>query len=791
MTKKKYYSGLQAVSALLIISLIFTSTAFSQMIPGTRADVDRINQSVDNGIFVDTAKVYDDSSLQLMLNAARIRLATLQSFDQTGLLSRIGAITGASLQQQSISAQILGPPLPSTAVSALGATGTTTTVNAPTGQTVTSVAGQPVQNVTTTTPQMSATAPTLPQNSVSLPTSGFNVSSLDALNEMMQLTYEIANLQLLLEGSLSDRYVSGNRIIKPRTTLGFPVTIMPQTRYKDAVAIVEIEVINPNVGTFSNEQPTVTALLPREKTYNVASITDNMTSVGGGVVTQVLSGGFSFLRGRKSYYIVQDQDTLAMVQKTTTPNATSFSWQFRPVLGQHYVRGGLKQTFVQLAAPLMAQAGCFGNLKITTYWRKYDRKRGVIKEVIEDSIRVDTAYRPIPRFDTTPVIENVGFRDLGSGVVQASLTGRFLPGTYIRIGNNFYREGSPGFTSELTQIRFIANASDVAKQKAFLVSRDGTETEIVDASSPILLPALPPGCGLIAAPVQPVIVPPTIAPQITTYDNSNSVLEVDISQFPVGSPGIEQYVIVVGNKVFGLSDAPIERSFNSATNTGKLKAIVSNSMLNSATNIEVKPLFWREEFSAKFTDLYKAENSSDKIIPYEQAANGDTLYLLYGSRLQSAQILVPGGVALNQFNNYTNTDTLRSFQLTANQAKGKQIVLLKSSGERPIILSLPALADADKKPVLTVKGGLPVPVGAREIIIVGDSLDKIKAVTLNGNIIDFKLAKDKKSIILTGAGITDDFSDKELLFEFEGDVKSTLKLEFANNKNKVTIVVPN
>jgi len=38
----------------------------------------------------------------------------------------------------------------------------------------------------------------------------------------MQLTYEIANLQLLLEGSLSDRFVRRQRIVKRRTTVGFP-----------------------------------------------------------------------------------------------------------------------------------------------------------------------------------------------------------------------------------------------------------------------------------------------------------------------------------------------------------------------------------------------------------------------------------------------------------------------------------------------------------------------------------------------------------------------------------------
>ncbi|HEX8568101.1 MAG TPA: hypothetical protein VF648_20850 [Pyrinomonadaceae bacterium] len=806
-TKKISLGHLRLICAVIMLSLLCGSTVLPQrprMVPGTTSDVERIYQSVDNGIFVDTAKVYDDSSLQLMLNAARLRLAALQSFDQSGLLSRIGAITGATLEQQSFSAQILGPPPPSTAVTSLGATGTTTTVNAPSGQTVTAVAGQPAQNVVTTTPQMTASVPSLPSNSASLPTSGFNVSSLDALNEMMQLTYEIANLQLLIEGSLSDRYVSGERLIKPRTTLGFPITVTTQERYKDAVAMVEIEVANPPEAMpgqilFSTEPPTVTALLPREKTYNVASITDKMTSVGGGIVTQVINGGFSYLRGRKSYYIVQDQDTLAMMHRASSADSTQFSWQFRPVLGQRYVRSGLKQTFVQLAAPLKEISGCFGNLTIKTYWRKYDRKRGVLKEVIADSVRVQNAPTPIPRFDLTPVIEKIDFQDLGSGVVQAALTGRFLPGTYVRIGNNFYREGSPGFTSELTQIRFVASAADVARHRAFLVTRDGTEIEIVDSAFPILLPALTRGCSLRGddpAKATPSLIIDT--PEITAYDSLNSILKITIPRLPDGID-YDKYVIVVGNKVFGLSDAPIERYFNESTRRTELKAIVPTNLLSNSTSIEVKPLFWREDFSARVTDRFKAENSPDKIGIYGQVGS-NTVYLLYGNRLQNAKVLLPSGVTLREFRYYSgdasgpSVETLQAFELTPDQQvkANKQIVLEKSPGERPIPLSLPATVETDKKPVLTVRGGLPIPVGAKEIIVQGDNLDKLDKVTFNGKEITKVVSKDNKFVTLAGAGLTDDFSDKEIVFEFREGIKSTaLKLEFANSKNKVSVSVSN
>lgn len=815
------------ISLLIVMSLLGPTLARSQdsgerarlrreRAQQNRAQAERIENAADTGIFVDTPKIYDDFSLHLMLNAARARLAALQTFDQTGLLSRIGATTGATLQQQAVSAQVTGPPVPSSAVTDLGATGSTTSVTNSSGQTTTTVAGLPVQNVTTTTPQSVAAAPALPANSAALPSQGFNVSALDALNEMMQLTAEVANLQLLLEGSLSDRFVRGQRLYKPRTTIGFPITITPQREYKDAVAVVEVEALNPPPSTGNtidpNDRPAVTALLPREKTYNVAAITDRMTSIGGGLVSQVVNGGFSYLRGRKTYYIVQDQDTLATMHESTSPQTTLFSWQFRPVLGQHYVRSGLKQTFVQLANPIRQTVGCFGMVRITTYWRKYDRQHGVLKEVYPESIR-NLNYQPVPAIDQTPVLSDVEVTDIGSGQLLTSLSAegqRFLTGVYVRVGNNYYREGSPGFTSDATQFRFIAPAADIARYGAFLVTRDGRETRVLDPRDPEFLPPQDTTCGMSPRPAQPLVnggpVPPAAAPRssphlevsVAAFDNSNSILTASLSGLPA-QPALEDYYILVGGKVFGLSDAPIERYCghppqaapgaagappsrlvptpcdHSADGNATFRVVMPTNLLLGTTKVEVKPLFWKDEYTASApSQVFRAAVASDKAVLLEQGAS-ETYYLLYGNRLSHVEILSPSSAALGNYHNIPQSDTLRVLIVTDKSVK--QVVLRKGLYERPTILTLPAPPTPDAKPALTAKGSLVV--GADEVTVQGDNLDKLKKVRFNDAELRFSLSKDKKSVTLTGLAatrVTAAPQEQELEFEFEDGKKTTVKV---------------
>lgn len=794
-----------------LLSIIALGLILASLLPHTAQPVSAqtsassITGLQGNGIFVDSPKVYDDFSLRIMLNAARARLAALQVIDQNALTSRIGAVTGASLTQSSLAAQVLGPPVPQSAVTSSGATGSRSTVTTDTetqvmgqapagpsssttnvGGTVTTLnQGQPVQNTVTTNPQMTAGIPTMPSSTAfGLPTN-FSISSLDALGEAMQLTFEIANIQLLLEGSLSDRYVRGERVIKPKTTLGFPITISPDSAYKDAVAVVDVELEAPPNNY--NEPPAVTTLLPREKTYNVASITDKSTSIGGGFVSQVISGGLTWFRGRKTYYLVKDQDTLAMQHTSNGSLKTSFAWQFQPVLGQRFVRPGMRQTFVQIAnaVPEGVNFGCFGKVKVTTYWREYDRKHGILKDIIPESIRTGTV-QPIARYDITPVIGGLGKEDLGSGLVLTKIKGNFgfLSGTYVRVGPNIYRDGSPGFTYEDRLIRFVAPAADIAKYRAYIVSRDGTETEIFDPRDPEHPTPISLSCDGTARRQEAarVVVPPVLRTEITAFDNNNSVVTATLTNPPTDLK-IEDYLIVIGGRVFGLSDAPITRS-PGPVNSFILRAVVPTNLLMSATAIQVKPLFWKKTYEASqpIAELH-VESTPDKVVLLTPTATG-ARFLLYGNRLGDASILIPANVQLQQFNGFAGIDTLRTFELSTEQWKTvKQIVLQKGASERPTFLSVPS-PPPDKAPTLTATER--VTVGSTEIDLTSiDNLSTLKYVRFKGREIKFLVSEDKKSITLFdfgSTGLTTAPVKRALEFEFEDKKKSNLTLDIINSK---------
>jgi len=265
-----------------------------------------------NGIEIMQPQLYDNALLKQMLMSAQARLALLNVVDQTSITSRLGAISGGSSSTTSIAASIQGPTLPQVQTS--------------------KKAGAAAPDVTTTEAVPSIAAPALAGSTIPLPTNA-SVSSADVLNEQMQLSDQIANLSLLLQGPVSEtlyqpRRGEDSQVAKPKVTIGIPVMVVPKEAYKNAVAVVEAYIQSNN----ESGKPSVIALLPREKTYNVAAITEkNLTT--GSITTQIVSASGGFLRSRKSYYVVQDQDTLAST--FTIPgnrNRVGVWWIFRPVL---------------------------------------------------------------------------------------------------------------------------------------------------------------------------------------------------------------------------------------------------------------------------------------------------------------------------------------------------------------------------------------------------------------------------------------------------------------------------
>jgi hypothetical protein len=744
-----------------------------------------------NGIYIQSPEVYDDSSLQQMLNAARTKLASLQGLDQATLLSHLGAITGSTFQQSLFSAQVSSPTLPSTVTTANGPTSTIATTSGSPATTTTTTA--PNQSVATTSPTASSPIPGAPTDTAfNLPTT-FSGSASDALNEEMQLTYEIANLQLLLEGSLSDRFVLGTRIVKRKTTVGFSINFSPGKKYKNAMAVVEVEVQRPQKNVLdagAPEPPAITALLPQEKTYNVAAIKDRTTSIGAGIVTSVVSGGASWTGGRKSFYVVQDQDTVALRQPASDPKTkAAFSWQFRPVLGEAFVRTGMRQTFVQLAVAVNNLAGCFGTVHVRSYWRKYDQKSGNAKEIIADSIR-EQDVASIPVFDLAPAIGTLQYEDLGNGQIQVAIGGNFLSGTYVRIGNTYYREGSPGFTSEATQIRFIVPAADIAVQQAYIVSRDGTEIRILDPSDAEYRNKLSTVCDAEPSqdpnPDQNFSNPAALTPRVLSFDDSNVELEVTANGIPNSGkvPGLDLYYLLVGNRLFGLRDSQFERM---AAGSGIVyRVAIPASALSSVPKVFLVPLFWKKEKFKISADMpqFALTSGGEKLVLIDKGDKTST-YLLYGNRLKAAQVLAPSGVTLNPVDSLKDDGTIRLVALTADQLKtAKQLVLQKDAGERPTVIAIPAADAKDAaKPTLTPQGRITVAMD--EVVISGDGLDKLKAVRFKKTALKFALSDDKKSVTVSGlaaAKVTAAPSEQALEFEFEGGQKATVKVDIVNGK---------
>jgi hypothetical protein len=774
--------ALQLVIGFLVLS-VFGGALLAQretQVPGNGG----------NGIYVGTPKVYDERTLELLLISARSRLSQLTGFDAASLNARLGTIQGASVTQSQLGVQVTG--LPQAGVNTTtntsqatanttvdlatsqkaGATAPDTTTDNKTISTAPTGTGQTV----VTAPQVQALNPGVPTAPGFAMPSTFAVSSVDVLNEQMQLNAEIINLQLLLGGALNDDLVEGTGLRKRRATLGFPIAIATPSgyQYRDAVAEVEVSVCNPPGAQRPEISPSVVTLLPREKTYNVASVLSKATSFGGGVIAGVLNFGGGFLRGRQTYYLVHDQDTVALQRM---PNGTckysnaegspaTFVWQFRPVLGQRVVRDGLRQTFVQVAVPPGMQLSCAASLTIQTAWRRYDAKTGRVGEVI--NVPEFHTERPA-NFNLAPVPSDISVADNGDGNLVVIAKGSFGTGVRVRIGNAFLDESSPGFERNTTYIKFVANAAAVALQGARFVNRDGTERDIVEGTMEDLAPCteakpvvsvktdgqrrLQPYTITVqpAAPKAPENVDPKPAPEkkepAPPSDQSTAISrpingttsELTITLKPADPKLAEQPdvpVVLIGSRVFGLRDFPFIRR----TET-EIVLQVSTDLLRA--NPQVKRLHLFATYPVRtisVTDVSRFTVASLTLV-----SSGDTSHFaVTGTSLQGLTIdagfLAPVPVTLHG-------DLLATFSLTREQLSGRKNVIMLHPPDAPILMALPAAAAApEPKPSLEKHAAINV--GEKSLTVTGNVLDAVVGVHYLEEPIPFLLATDKKSITM-------------------------------------------
>ena len=494
----------------------------------------------DESIVVGKPEIYENSELQAQSDSLRSQLASLGIVNQSALTGALGAIQGGTINQSTVGVQVVGRAMP----------GIVTTMPSVPGATSSS------DTVQVSRPQQAPTIPTAsPPSGQSVPALGLSAISL--LDQQMQLSSQLAGYELLLTGSDCARYTSSG-IQKDHIVIGFPVSISPKMEHENMAAEVQVDYFPPNATQFMNpvefasanpedlvtqpscrasgfsdlpnavtacaEQeasPTIINILPTERSYNTVGITSKTSTVGAGAIISTLSLGASTSWNRQTQYLVATQDTIASEGAPITCRKTEaeekeigclegtlgvrFKWQFRPVLGESFVRSGLRRLFVQLAIPYARrQYPKYGGVaRIKTTWHSFDSDKGVLDD--QDAVPLegqregqdqghDLARVPAPKsehyksmavfghpfFDA--VVSKVDVRDVGGGSIFVVVTGKYLVGASVRIGSTVIGPGSAGFVGSYNLLSFTTTAQAIAQNGAVLMATSGVDTPLIGVS---------------------------------------------------------------------------------------------------------------------------------------------------------------------------------------------------------------------------------------------------------------------------------------------------------------------
>jgi hypothetical protein len=477
-----------------------------------------------NGISVGLPKAFDNRTLTLQLQRLKQQLDQQQTTngfsDFKSVAAALNNLQGLSQRETSTSLSVTGSPTPSTSL--------TNTLN--TG--VVDTNGNPLPNTSTTQNQVTnpGVTPAAPafDSFATLPSSfnpTFGPGASDLLNDQINLSYQIVNLQMLLDRAITDRIFpqAATGDTRLQTVLGFNVTLDPPRTANDAVAVVEVTLTPTPAGEVS-----LVALMPQEKTYNAAALSSKSNAYSGAAMAGAfqVSGG---LRKRSQvFYLYKDVDTLSY-ERMTPDGTIVFGWMFRPVLGRRAVSPGLKQLFAVLALPQRDCRGpgkensCALNLATTvrTYWKKYDHDTQTAFQRGEANRARDVWYglslgiaRPqlfshagylnyrdygMVRVGSTdeyqrqltPTVTDLEWRSTGSKTATISVKGNnFFTDTQVLLGDTRFSESAGNMAIKSDQSFELASTLDqVAGGSGVIEGRYGLSTPLIKTGPVICLEA--------------------------------------------------------------------------------------------------------------------------------------------------------------------------------------------------------------------------------------------------------------------------------------------------------------
>jgi hypothetical protein len=494
------------------------------------------NATACNGVSVGLPKVFDNRSLTLKLEDLDKTLKAQQAANSfinfKAVAAAINNVQGLSQTETDTSLSVVGNPTPSRSV----------TTDIKTGNVDSS--GNPLPNSTdrqTQTNQASITPQSPPLDSFGSLPAGFNPSfgnsASDLLNDQVNLSYQITNLQMLIERSLSDRLDTDDSIecdksspkicneTRLQTVLGFNVTLDPPRTANDAVAVVEITLKCAEAAKCQGigaENISLVALMPQEKTYNAATLSSKSNAFSGAAVAGAFQVSGGVRHRSQTFYVYKDTDTLSY-QRMTADGDLVFGWMFRPVLGRRSVAPGLRQLFAVVSLPNVdcykRDAGCTAKLRpsIRTYWKKYSRGTqtsfesrdanratkfwyGLSLELAKPQLFAD----PPPYLNTaeypeisvrstfeyqqalTPIVRRATWHATGEKTAIISVEGNnFFTGTQVMLGDKAYSEDNKNLTIKSNQaLELSATLDQLVNGPAAIIGRYGLSAPITQIGDP-------------------------------------------------------------------------------------------------------------------------------------------------------------------------------------------------------------------------------------------------------------------------------------------------------------------
>ncbi len=456
--------------ALSLLAKSFTTFALMLLFLAPRA------LAQGNGITVGQPKIYDNQSLTIMLDELKQRLLQANAVDPQALAKALGLIQGSQQQDVTRSFNITVSPTPNANPSSNASSPSSSASSSSASDNSTSGSGQSTSKKSSSSNSSSAIPELLSAPSYN-PTYGEN--AIDLLSDQVDLTYQIFNLRMILERSLTDRYKDGSP--RRQAIVSFNITLDPPANARDAAAYVEIT-LKADQGPLS-----LVAAMPQEKTYNATSLSSSSTAFGGAAVAKIISISYNQRKRSQTFFLYRDCDTLA-IERAPVGNSVTFGWVFRPVLGRKSVSPGMRQMFAVIALPETDVRADDANenhgasspsiaVHAITYWLHYDKNTsttlrrpgfwdwsakslppaedfGLQKiqvlptKTVEDSLKAHVD--DVQVFPTTN----------GNTVLQIS-GGNFYSGTTVTIGDKTFSSSQDGLFIKSSQTILLTANSDL------------------------------------------------------------------------------------------------------------------------------------------------------------------------------------------------------------------------------------------------------------------------------------------------------------------------------------------